>query len=63
MLHFFEDERSELYDLASDESESRDLSLEMPELANELRDGLRQWWHETGAFIPSEPNPAYSPPR
>ncbi|MEE2898451.1 MAG: sulfatase [Gemmatimonadota bacterium] len=63
LLHFFEDDRWELYDLAGDESESRDLVLDMPELTNELQDGLRRWWRETGAFIPTEPNPTYSPQR
>jgi hypothetical protein len=37
--------------------------LDMPELTNELQDGLRRWWRETGAFIPTEPNPTYSPQR
>jgi arylsulfatase A-like enzyme len=63
LLHFFEDQRWELYDLQRDESESTDLSLERPDVANELRDALRIWWQETGAFIPSEPNPLYDPSR
>jgi len=63
LIHFFEDARSELYDLTIDESESVDLSLQMPELANELQEELRNWWRETGAFVPSVPNPMYAPPR
>jgi arylsulfatase A-like enzyme len=61
LIHFFEDDRWELYDLSRDTAESNDLSLEMPDITDELRDALRSWWHETGAFIPSEPNLLYSP--
>ncbi len=61
LVHFFEGERWELYDLVDDVSETTDLSARMPELAEELRDALRAWWSETGAFVPSEPNPRYVP--
>ena len=63
LLYFFEDDRQELYDLTLDESESRDLSLEMPELTSELRRALERWWSETEAFLPSEANPLYDPSR
>jgi len=59
LIYFFEDDRAELYDLTSDPSEARDLSLEIPEKHQELLDHLRAWWEGTGAFIPKEPNPGY----
>jgi arylsulfatase A-like enzyme len=61
LIHFFEDGHSELYDLTEDVSESNDLSLKMPEVTDELRASLQAWWEETGAFVPSEPNPLYNP--
>jgi arylsulfatase A-like enzyme len=61
ILHFFEDDRWELYDLANDISESRDLSTERPEVTGELRAALARWWSETGAFMPTEPNPDFEP--
>ena len=61
LIHFFEDGRSELYDLTEDVSESNDLSLKMPEVTAELQAGLMAWWKETQAFVPSEPNPSYRP--
>ena len=61
LIHFFEDGRSELYDLTEDVSESNDLSLKMPEVTDELHAALQAWWEETRAFVPSEPNPLYNP--
>ena len=61
ILHFFEGDRWELYDLASDISESHDVSVERPEVTGELRAALARWWSETGAFTPTEPNPAFEP--
>ena len=53
LIHFFEGDVWELYDLAADVSESNDLSAEMPELTAELRGALEAWWAETDAFIPA----------
>tara|TARA_B100001123_G_C15277221_1_gene1012635 strand:- start:671 stop:2080 length:1410 start_codon:yes stop_codon:yes gene_type:complete len=61
LIYFFEEGRSELYDLTKDVSESDDLSLRMPEVTAELLTALMVWWEETQAFIPSEPNPFYNP--
>ncbi len=57
LLHFFEGDRWELYDLAADVGETRDLSSEAPERAAELRAALEAWWAETGAYIPQEKLP------
>lgn len=62
LVEFFEGGgRVELYDLANDPSESRDLSRDMPERTAGLTKALRAWQRETGAAIPREANPAYDP--
>ena len=43
LVTFFEDGRDELYDLAEDIGETRDLADEMPERAGHLRSILEQW--------------------
>lgn len=47
----YEDGRGELYDLASDPSESHDLSAERPELAGALRVELLAWLREQRARL------------
>ncbi len=59
LITFFEDGRDELYDLAEDPGETHDLAVETPQRAAELRATLERWWEETGAWIPTEPNPLY----
>jgi len=59
VIHFFEDDRWEVYDLTSDVSETNDLSAARPELTEALRSGLQTWWADVDAFIPTEPNPLY----
>ncbi len=49
-------ERTELFNLAEDLSESRDLAAQMPEKVAELMADLRAWWKETDAQFP-RPNP------
>lgn len=62
LVEFFEDGgRRELYDLAADPSESRDLASQRPRDAAALTDALHDWQRGTGAFIPAEANPAYDP--
>ena len=60
LITFFEDGRNELYDLAEDPGETRDLFAEAPQRAAELRASLERWWEETAAWIPTEPNPLYA---
>lgn len=62
LLEFFEDGRRELYDLAADPGESRDLASERPETAAELGDLLSRWRNEVGARLP-RPNPDHDPTR
>lgn len=59
LIHFFEGDRWELYDLESDVSESRDLSSAEPAVLAELRNTLEAWWADTDAFRPSEANPEF----
>jgi arylsulfatase A-like enzyme len=61
LITFFEDGRNELYNLADDLSEAHDLSRVMPDRTNELRAELEQWWRDTGAWLPTEPNELYDP--
>jgi len=62
LVEFFEDGgRVELYDLAADPSERRDLSRSMPEKTAELSAALYQWQREIGAAIPAQANPSYDP--
>lgn len=59
LLHFFEDNRHELYDLEKDPGERNDLSAKEPGLVVDLEAVLAKWRLETGAPIPSERNPDY----
>jgi arylsulfatase A-like enzyme len=56
LLEFFEDSRVELYDLAADPAERRDLAADQPDRAEELRKRLAAWRAAVGAQMPT-PNP------
>jgi arylsulfatase A-like enzyme len=58
LLHFFEDDRIELYNLRDDISEDHDLAAEMPVLAGQLKTRLADWRARVEAKIP-QPNPDY----
>jgi arylsulfatase A-like enzyme len=58
LIEFFEDERVELYDLAHDLGEQRDLAAQEPERAAALRARLHAWRAEVGARMPA-PNPEH----
>lgn len=62
LIEFFADMRIELYDLALDPGEQRNLATSMPERADRLRRRLQAWRREVGAQMPSR-NPAYDPSR
>jgi len=51
----------ELYNLKEDIGERYNLCNGDPEIRNDLLDDLLQWLDETGAMIPSDPNPQYNP--
>ena len=62
LIEFFEDGgRLQLYDLANDPTEQRDLSRAMPDRTAALAQTLHDWQRRTAAAIPAGANPAYEP--
>lgn len=59
LVHFYEDDHDELYDLKKDPEEKHDLSATEGDLRNELRRQLDAWLKETGAQFPT-PNSRYN---
>lgn len=57
MVEFFESDRVGLYNLEEDPGEQNNLAEAMPKLAAKLRAEIDAWQAETGAPIPSQPNP------
>ena len=62
LIEFFEDNHIELYDLATDLSESNNLATREPQRAESLRAALKAWREHVNARLP-EPNPAFDPAR
>ncbi len=62
LLEFYEDSRTELYDLAADAAESNDLSGEMSARAASMRSELEEWRRSVNAVMP-EDNPAFDAER
>ena len=60
LVEHFEDGRLELYNLAEDAGENRDLSREMPDRRNDMHRLLKEWRTSVGAQMPT-PNPDYDP--
>jgi arylsulfatase A-like enzyme len=58
LIHYFEEDRDELYDLESDPEELTDIGGEHPERVSELRERLDSWLIEVGAKLPV-PDPEY----
>ena len=61
LIEFYEDNRLELYNLANDVSEKRNLAKEQPALTTEMHRELVTWREKVEAQIP-KPNPDYIPP-
>lgn len=59
LIHYFEDGRNELYHLADDIGEQRDLAAGHPDRAASMLAALQDWQKEAGAKFPT-PNPNYS---
>lgn len=57
LIHFFEGERNELYNLKADPSEEHDLATTEPDRVEAMAARLRTWQQEVGARFPT-PNPA-----
>lgn len=62
LIEFLEDDRRELYNLANDLGEQRNLADEQPQRAKELTEQLHHWRDSVGARMP-QPNPDYKPPK
>ena len=60
LIHFFEDDHVELYNLAKDLSETADLASTESERAKAMRVRLDQWRAQVGAQLPA-PNPNFDP--
>jgi hypothetical protein len=52
LIRFYEDGRVELYNVAGDEGEARDLAGRRPDLVEDLGRRLDAWLLETGAKLP-----------
>jgi arylsulfatase A-like enzyme len=61
LIEYFEENAVELFNLAEDIGERRDLSASRPEKTRELQAKLAAWRAAVGAPIPNEPNPSYQP--
>ena len=61
LIHFYEDNRYELYDLESDIGEQFNLMEESPEVAERMKSVLNAWIELTQAPIPATPNPEFDP--
>ncbi len=59
LIEFFDGERLELYDLASDISESNNLASAKPGRAKNLHQELIEWRRVTNAPVPQQLNPHY----
>lgn len=60
LIEYYEDGRRELFDVAKDLSESRNLAADKPDAVKELAAELAAWRKEVGAKMPT-PNPDYKP--
>lgn len=58
LIHYYEDHRDELYNLADDPVEQNDVALAQPEVVKTLREQLDVWLKETNARFPI-PNPDF----
>ncbi len=60
LIEFYEEGRRELFHVAKDLSESRNLAEQEPDRVRELSEQLAAWRNSVGARMP-EPNPNYTP--
>ena len=60
LVHFYEDGHDEMYNVATDVSETKDLAVTEPDLAKALRARLDAWLKSVDAQLPTT-NPAYDP--
>jgi hypothetical protein len=58
LIEFYEGEHVELYDLAADPGEKKDLAASEPEMVEAMRGFLHRWRKLVDAQMPT-PNPGY----
>ncbi len=58
LIHYFEDDRRELYNLLTDLSESQDLAASHLDRVSSMGQQLEQWLQDVGARVPT-PDPQY----
>jgi arylsulfatase A len=52
LIHFYDDDSVELYDVVVDQGEKNNLAPSKPKLAREMRVELGHWLKESGAKMP-----------
>ena len=57
MIHFYEDDHQELYNLKDDQGELKDLAKDKPEQARKLHRRLDAWLKDVGAQMPVRKKP------
>jgi arylsulfatase A-like enzyme len=60
LIHWFEDDRFELYNLHDDVSEKTNLAAQHPDRVQTMRTELQAWQKDVGALMPIK-NPSYDP--
>jgi arylsulfatase A-like enzyme len=60
LIHYFEDDRHELYNVTSDMGEQSNLASGHPDRAASMLSALKEWQKQTGALFP-KPNPGFDP--
>jgi len=63
LMEFFEDKHLELYNLADDIGETKNLADEMPDKAKELHTKMLAWRESVGAKMPTANSPSEAPPK
>nr|WP_298894688.1 sulfatase-like hydrolase/transferase [uncultured Altererythrobacter sp.] len=61
LIHYFENDDYELYDLANDVRERNNLAATRPEVLRALQQKMDAWRQEIGADVPTQLNPDYDP--
>ncbi len=61
LIEFFEDGRTELYNLENDISEKNNLAASMPKKASQLHAELKRWQTQLNAPVPKQLNSGYDP--
>lgn len=60
LIHYWEDDRDELYDLSTDLAEQNDLAASQPDITREMRKQLLNWLEQANATYPT-PDSLFNP--